>query len=163
MSVRFRRFALPRVNESVPKSRDLVGHTIRAWISMSEEAHDNLNLITSELVTNAVEHTTADTIVLTLQLNTRTRMVTVGVQDSSAALPSGRHAAPDDQSGRGLWLIAALANRHGAQLTSTGKWVWAEVALQPLAREQARRNVLRQIISVNKVRPLIRARILSAA
>ncbi|MEU3558507.1 ATP-binding protein [Kitasatospora sp. NPDC006786] len=163
MSVRFRQFALPRVNESVPKSRDLVNGVLQGWTTVGEEAHDNLNLITSELVTNAVEHTNSDTILLTIHLNTRSRTVMVGVQDDSLTLPTARHAATDDQSGRGLWLIAALANRHGVQATEAPKWVWAEVALQPLTREQARRNLLRQIVLVNKVRPILQARNLSAA
>jgi hypothetical protein len=52
------------------------------------------------------------------------------------ALPRHRHPSPDAESGRGLLLVEALANRWGTELGPVPrKTVWAELDLDTVAFE----------------------------
>ncbi|MFJ2575818.1 ATP-binding protein [Kitasatospora aureofaciens] len=60
------------------------------------------------------------------------RSAGVEVSDASPDLPVPRHPAPDDESGRGLELVAALATSWGAHSRGEryiGKTVWFTLAL----------------------------------
>lgn len=88
-------------------------------------------LLTGELVTNAIVHTPAPTIGLVVHLSDH--VVRVEVHDTGARLPRpDRAAARDDQGGRGLALVAALATRWGVDdnAQGDGKSVWFEVPTQ---------------------------------
>lgn len=56
----------------------------------------------------------------------------VAVSDANGRLPEPRQAAPDDESGRGLTLVAVLADDWGAVRRDggIGKTVWFELAHQ---------------------------------
>ncbi|HEY7487875.1 MAG TPA: ATP-binding protein [Streptosporangiaceae bacterium] len=102
--------------------------TARAW-AIAEEIIDRLELCTSEIVTNAVQHAPGSAIRLLL---TRTdERLRVEVHDSNGRLPSAHTPDPYDESGRGLSLVAASADDHGAYLTNTGKVVWFDVIAWP--------------------------------
>jgi hypothetical protein len=51
------------------------------------------------------------------------------VYDSSNTSPHLRYAASTDEGGRGLFLVAQIAERWGTRYTPAGKVIWAE---QPL-------------------------------
>jgi hypothetical protein len=59
----------------------------------------------------------------------RDRSLICEVFDSSNTSPHLRYAATTDEGGRGLFLVARLAERWGTRYTATGKVIWAE---QPL-------------------------------
>ena len=82
-------------------------------------------LILSELVNNAIRYTTGP-IHLRLLCD---HALTCEVFDSSPALPHLRQAATTDEHGRGLFLVARLAERWGTRHTQAGKVIWTE---QPL-------------------------------
>ncbi|MET9381811.1 SpoIIE family protein phosphatase [Streptomyces sp. NPDC002928] len=82
-------------------------------------------LILSELVTNAIRYGGAPVRVRLL----RDRSLICEVFDSSNTSPHMRHAAMTDEGGRGLFLVAQLADRWGTRYTPNGKFIWAE---QPL-------------------------------
>ncbi|WP_445529179.1 SpoIIE family protein phosphatase [Streptomyces cyslabdanicus] len=82
-------------------------------------------LILSELVTNAIRYGAEPIRVRVL----RDRALICEVFDSSSTSPHLRHAASTDEGGRGLFLVAQLAERWGTRYTPTGKAIWAE---QPL-------------------------------
>ncbi len=92
------------------------------------ELADTAELLTSEVVTNALLHTTHGAVfeaVLTADLRLR-----IEVQDGMARLP-GRHREPVAEyatSGRGLLLVEALADDWGVQLRGGGKVTWFELA-----------------------------------
>jgi anti-sigma regulatory factor (Ser/Thr protein kinase) len=107
----------------------------RAWISarlgsLPRPVTDDILLIASELVTNAVQHGEPD-IVLRLQIDAQN--VRIEVSDGNAELPSVSRAEPeiDRPTGRGLLIVAATASDWGVQRNadSAGKCVWAEVQL----------------------------------
>ncbi|WP_432157641.1 SpoIIE family protein phosphatase [Streptomyces sp. bgisy153] len=83
-------------------------------------------LILSELVTNAIRYGSAPVRVRLL----RDRSLICEVFDGSSTSPHLRYAAMTDEGGRGLFLVAQLAERWGTRYTATGKIIWAE---QPLS------------------------------
>lgn len=82
-------------------------------------------LILSELVTNAIRYG-GDPIHVRML---RDRTLICEVFDSSSTSPHLRYAAMTDEGGRGLFLVAQLAERWGTRYTPEGKVIWAE---QPL-------------------------------
>ncbi|MGW2235804.1 SpoIIE family protein phosphatase [Streptomyces sp. NPDC001759] len=82
-------------------------------------------LILSELVTNAIRYG-ADPIHVRVLFD---RTLICEVFDSSSTSPHLRYAAMTDEGGRGLFLVAQLAERWGTRYTPAGKVIWAE---QPL-------------------------------
>ncbi|MYR60511.1 histidine kinase, partial [Streptomyces sp. SID625] len=82
-------------------------------------------LILSELVTNAIRYGSAPIRVRVL----RDTALICEVFDSSNTSPHLRYAASTDEGGRGLFLVAQLADRWGTRYTSTGKVIWAEQSL----------------------------------
>ncbi len=104
------------------------------------ELADTIELVVSELVTNAVQASldqdgrpryTADTglACVHLRLSTDQQAVLVEVWDENLKLPEPTHPSPDEESGRGLVLVDALAARWGWDLPGSGrgKTVWALV------------------------------------
>ncbi|MFF1630251.1 SpoIIE family protein phosphatase [Streptomyces sp. NPDC058272] len=82
-------------------------------------------MILSELVNNAIRYTPGP---IHLRL-LRDHALTCEVFDSSPAFPQPRQAATTDEDGRGLLLVARLAERWGTRHTQAGKVIWTE---QPL-------------------------------
>ncbi|MFI8529295.1 SpoIIE family protein phosphatase [Streptomyces aquilus] len=82
-------------------------------------------LILSELVTNAIRYGGEPIRVRMLY----DRSLICEVFDSSSTSPHLRYAAMTDEGGRGLFLVAQLADRWGTRYTPGGKVIWAE---QPL-------------------------------
>jgi anti-sigma regulatory factor (Ser/Thr protein kinase) len=90
-----------------------------------EETAFATELIVSELVTNAIRYG-GDPIQLRL---IRDETLICEVSDGSSSAPHLRRARVFDEGGRGLLLVAQMADRWGTRQTSTGKTIWAE---QPL-------------------------------
>ncbi|WP_328629929.1 SpoIIE family protein phosphatase [Streptomyces sp. NBC_00353] len=89
-------------------------------------------LIVSELATNAIRYG-AQPIRLRL-LHDRNSLI-CEVADSSSTSPHLRRAAATDEGGRGLFLIAQLAQRWGTRYTARGKIIWSEQALHDRTAE----------------------------
>ncbi|MYT15782.1 hypothetical protein GTY76_25940 [Streptomyces sp. SID4951] len=87
-------------------------------------------VIVSELLTNAVHYGGSP---LELRL-VKDRTLTCEVTDGSPAAPHLRHARTVDEGGRGLFIVAQLAQDWGTRYRIQGKTVWAEQAL-PLMPE----------------------------
>jgi anti-sigma regulatory factor (Ser/Thr protein kinase) len=127
-----RTWAFPRRAEFIPETRHRVGALLRAW-QRSAETVDAAMLLVTELVTNAVEHTDASDVICSVSLSAEA--VTVSVTDTGTDTRSGKGGAPvvgqpDDlaESGRGLFLVAALATDWGTRLTAGSREVWARLA-----------------------------------
>lgn len=92
---------------------------------------DTAELLTSELVTNALQHTEHGaelTATLSAEAH-RCHRLRVEVRDFVSRHPKLR--APGDQttSGRGLLLVQALADAWGVHTEGTGKVVWFELSI----------------------------------
>ncbi|WP_254886064.1 SpoIIE family protein phosphatase/ATP-binding protein [Streptomyces sp. NA02950] len=82
-------------------------------------------LIVSELITNAIRYGTQPIRVRLIY----DRKLICEVSDGSSTSPHLRRAATTDEGGRGLFLVAQLAERWGTRYTARGKVIWTE---QPL-------------------------------
>jgi len=86
-------------------------------------------LLTSELVTNAIRHETGETI--TLAIDCSRAQLRVDVHDTSRSVPAQVHAPAEAETGRGLTLVATLADEWGFYPTPWGKAVYFTLAFQP--------------------------------
>lgn len=85
---------------------------------------DDVLLCASEVVTNAVVH--AGTL-SHITVDCEDDLVRVEVVDGSPhSLPEARDPAPSSPSGRGMRLVAALADRWGVEVERSRKSVWFE-------------------------------------
>ena len=114
---------------SVPAARHFLAGLLHSW-RMPELAGGELELLTSELATNATRHAGSP---FTVIVSYDGRAVRVEVGDGSRALPVVRTPRPDDVSGRGMVLVEALAERWGVVPTLEGKRVWVERPVPPPA------------------------------
>ncbi|MER7518569.1 ATP-binding SpoIIE family protein phosphatase [Streptomyces sp. NPDC126499] len=104
------------------RARRLARRALARWDL--EELTDSVELLISEVVTNAVRYAERP---VTLRL-LRTDVLRCEVGDDSPQLPRQRRARDTDESGRGLFLVNRLARRWGATRLSGGKVVWFELA-----------------------------------
>ncbi|MFD5774395.1 SpoIIE family protein phosphatase [Streptomyces fungicidicus] len=103
------------------RARRLARRALSRW--GLEELSDSVELLVSEVVTNAVRYATRP---VTLRL-LRTDVLRCEVGDDVPQLPRLRQARATDEGGRGLYLVNRLARRWGATRLSTGKVVWFEL------------------------------------
>jgi serine phosphatase RsbU (regulator of sigma subunit) len=103
------------------RARRLARRALARW--GLEELSDSVELLVSEVVTNAVRYAQQP---VTLRL-LRTDVLRCEVGDDSPQLPRQRRARDTDEGGRGLFLVNRLARRWGATRLSTGKVVWFEL------------------------------------
>ncbi|WP_189267592.1 SpoIIE family protein phosphatase [Streptomyces fuscichromogenes] len=90
-----------------------------------EEAGFAAELMLSELVTNAIRHGSGPVRVRLLH----GRTLICEVSDRSNTAPHLRRAASTDEGGRGLFLVAQLAQSWGTRYIRQGKVIWAECGL----------------------------------
>lgn len=103
------------------RARRLARRALSRW--GLEELSDAVELLVSEVVTNAVRYAERP---VTLRL-LRTDVLRCEVGDDSPQLPRQRRARDTDEGGRGLFLVNRLARRWGATRLSSGKVVWFEL------------------------------------
>jgi serine phosphatase RsbU (regulator of sigma subunit) len=116
------RFALDP--SEVSRARELVRGQLRAW-SLQALA-GTAELLVSELVTNVVRHSRSSRVDLRL---VRSGSLVCEVEDDDHTLPTLLSAGPDDEYGRGLGVVSALAREWGTSRTNSGKTVWCELDL----------------------------------
>jgi anti-sigma regulatory factor (Ser/Thr protein kinase) len=107
---------------------DAVGQA-RAWLrsrleGWSADGVATVQLLVSELVTNAILHT-ADVVEVTAEL--AGSGITVEVADSNPSKPVVKQYERDAATGRGLHLVEALADAWGVRGDDSHKWVWFRV------------------------------------
>ncbi|MDK1345597.1 ATP-binding protein [Streptomyces sp. 378] len=108
---------------AVPEARRALRELLGQWGKHGQS--DVAELLTSELVTNAIVHTDHDA-VLTVTL--LPRGLRVEVRDFVARRPRLRVAVPDEgTNGRGLLLVQSLADAWGVRPHGVGKAVWFEL------------------------------------
>lgn len=118
------RILLPPAESSVPAGRQFARSVLHSWRLSDLAEVGDVELMTSELLGNAVRYGKDDITVLLGYDGTRVR---VAVGDGSRLLPQSRPASASDVSGRGLAIVEALAAAVGVSPTVDGKRVWAEI------------------------------------
>jgi len=120
---RIAEWQVPSEPAAVSEVRASVTRRLAEW--GLDEMVFTTELILSELVTNAIRYGSGPIQVRVL----RDRTLICEVFDGSSTSPHLRYAATTDEGGRGLFLVAQLAERWGTRYTLAGKVIWAE---QPL-------------------------------
>nr|WP_248003429.1 ATP-binding protein [Streptomyces sp. RLB1-33] len=113
--------SLPPGPEAAQIARSAARHQLDAW-GVDEEIAFTNEVIVSELVGNAVRYG-APPLQLRLILD---QMLTSEVSDASTCAPYVKHARTIDETGRGLFIVATLADQWGTRYWDQGKTVWAE-------------------------------------
>jgi anti-sigma regulatory factor (Ser/Thr protein kinase) len=99
---------------------------VRATMAAGWDDHvDDMALLTGELATNAVLHGERPIAVTVEAEGGRLR---VEVEDAGSALPLELDLGPEIEHGRGLAIVAAVADQWGTErVAGNGKVVWAEL------------------------------------
>ncbi|MER6571063.1 ATP-binding protein [Streptomyces sp. NPDC001093] len=90
---------------------------------------DDATLIVSELVTNAIVHSSGSQVTLTLAV--RDGFLRIAVHDETPGEIAARNAGSDAECGRGLFLVDHLAAAHGGTwgTSDEGATTWCRLAL----------------------------------
>ncbi|MDO0925637.1 ATP-binding protein [Streptomyces sp. TG1A-8] len=116
---------LPSRPESAATARRLAQVVVLRHWGLPPGMTEDVVLLVSELVGNAVRHTGAR--VFVLRMRRRRGWIRVEVRDPSRGLPCLMPVRETDVSGRGLFLVDELADRWGVDLLPRGKTTWFEM------------------------------------
>ncbi|MEP7179445.1 MAG: ATP-binding protein [Pseudonocardiales bacterium] len=106
-------------------ARDLASYDLPAG------AIDDAILVASELVGNAVRHTSAaESATVDVSWDVDPSGVRVCVGDTGSQQPELRIPGSDEPSGRGLTIVDAMSDEWGVEGSPRGKTVWAHVPMQ---------------------------------
>ncbi|HET9257181.1 MAG TPA: ATP-binding protein [Pseudonocardiaceae bacterium] len=109
-------------------ARLFVREACELWL-VSPAVREVAELVSSELVSNAVEHAHSSS---ELTLTVTASALRVSVRDfRPGPIPRTRPIDIDSFRGRGLHLVAALAQTWGVEPHSDGKTIWASLPLEP--------------------------------
>ncbi|WP_312866184.1 ATP-binding protein [Streptomyces boluensis] len=121
-----------RSRKAVPQTRRFVREAITDHVP--DDRADDILVCTSELATNALQHTPPGRVLRVCVTITRGTL-RLEMHDASDSTPQVREAAEDDARGRGLLLVATLADDWGTSLRDgPGKIVWAVFRLAAASR-----------------------------
>ncbi|WP_167157850.1 ATP-binding protein [Streptomyces sp. MBT27] len=116
----------PRERQSVPAARKFATGAVADWGFFHRL--DGIALCVSELATNALLHGVPPGRGFLLRMRLwEGAVLRVEVHDSGGGVPRATEGAADtDEGGRGLVLVAALADKWGVGERNPGKFVWCE-------------------------------------
>lgn len=110
----------------VAQVRHAVVVALRLW--GVPEAADDMGLIVTELVANAIRHGDPDGV--SVMLTVWDGVAVLQVEDDNGGRPAVRQTTEEDEAGRGLVLVRALADRWGCRPGTCGRrTVWASLTL----------------------------------
>nr|WP_202488528.1 ATP-binding protein [Streptomyces sp. SID5473] len=123
-------WTFPAEPDAVRSARHAVRDTLRDW-GLDHGVSDVTVLLVSELVTNSLRYASGPIGVRLVcrEPGENSPALRVEVSDPLPDPPVARTAAPDDETGRGLQLVAGTARRWGTRRGLTGKTVWFELSL----------------------------------
>ncbi|MEU3602405.1 ATP-binding protein [Streptomyces sp. NPDC006798] len=123
-------WTFPAEPDAVRSARHAVRDTLRDW-GLDHGVCDVTVLLVSELVTNSLRYASGPIGVRLSRPESAesASSLLVEVSDPLPDPPVARTAAPDDETGRGLQLVAGNARRWGTRRGLTGKTVWFELSL----------------------------------
>ncbi|MET9503974.1 ATP-binding protein [Streptomyces sp. NPDC006622] len=131
-------FRIPKHRRHVPHARQRVREALAGW-GVTAQLADSVVLLANELVTNAVTHCRVSDAQVKVTLTLLGAEVVLEVSDPDRdRLPRLHHSGPDEERGRGLALVAALADAWGCRQEPYAKCVWAR--LLPVGADAAGRS-----------------------
>lgn len=128
-------FHLPARRTSVPEARKRVSTLLREW-GAAQQVRDDVELVVTELFTNAVRHTDSEKVGCEITLVGA--HIRIEITDEGGPCVSAPHARPgtlDQEGGRGLLLVCALSESWGTRPDDSGRGqvVWADLPYQTAA------------------------------
>jgi phosphoserine phosphatase RsbU/P len=93
-----------------------------------------IELLTSELVSNVVDHVGSP---MTVRVTRRASGIRIEVVDDGPTPPVLKHPGPLDPNGRGILLLDSIADEWGTEVRDDGKTVWFEFGV-PTANHESR-------------------------
>ncbi|MFJ6781960.1 ATP-binding protein [Streptomyces yangpuensis] len=117
----------PRSRQTIRPAREFAAETLHAWGVTCRR--DDVLLCVSELATNALLHGVPPGRGYRLRMLRYDGTVRVEVHDSGDGRPRIGRRDPGAEGGRGLLLVAAVADRWGTVPRVPGKVVWCEFAV----------------------------------
>ncbi|MFD3874875.1 ATP-binding protein [Streptomyces sp. NPDC058623] len=114
----------PRSRQTVRSAREFAAVTLHAWGVTCRR--DDVLLCVSELATNALLHGVPAGRGYRLRMLRFGGVVRVEVHDSGGGRPRVEERDPGAEGGRGLLLVAGVADRWGIGARVPGKVVWCE-------------------------------------
>ncbi|MFI0224807.1 ATP-binding protein [Streptomyces lydicus] len=118
-------WSFPADPGAVRTARTMVRRVLHEW--GVNGAADMAVLLVSELVTNSLRYASGPIGVRMVLLSAGGLLVEVS--DPLPDPPQERTAAPDDEGGRGLQLVACSSRRWGTRHGKSGKTVWFELSV----------------------------------
>ncbi|GAB7029871.1 hypothetical protein JCM4914_13320 [Streptomyces platensis subsp. malvinus] len=122
-------FHLPARRTSVPEARKRVQTLLVEW-GAAQQVRDDVELVVSELFTNAVRHTGSEKVGCEIALiGAHIRIEITDEGDAGGAAPKVQPGTPDQECGRGLFLVGALSDGWGSRPADSGRGrvVWADL------------------------------------
>ncbi|WP_093839082.1 ATP-binding protein [Streptomyces aidingensis] len=131
---------LERSPRSVPLARQALRRQLTA-VGVDDDTAATAELVMSELAGNAVQAPASYDSAIEVHVSLAGSALRLAVDDASDQQPVVREAGPDAESGRGLALVAALADNWGAHPhpDGPGKTVWATLRLPTASQPETSR------------------------
>lgn len=118
----------------------------QAIADLPGELQDSVNLMVSELATNALVHASSG---FTVAIDRSDVAVTVSVTDRGDGTPAMQSPSSNEPHGRGLRIVEALSDDWGiASSTEAGKTVWFRIALRSISSGIQQADV---VVTTNQV------------
>ena len=133
------RAELPADLTSPQQARAAIRQALTGW--QMDQLSDDAELLASELVANAAEHGDGQPIGLAVRRHAEPdghQGITCEVTDTAPEQPQPQTPGPDAERGRGLTIVAALAQSSGVRASQAGKTSWFTLALTERAHRVAR-------------------------
>ena len=114
-------------HEPEPAAAGQIRRAVRALLAargVARERADDALTVVEELVVNVLDHARTR---FRLVVRLRGGVLHLAVRDEAGAVPDLRPLDPRAKRGRGLQLVAGLADRWGCEPHPDGKTVWAEL------------------------------------
>ncbi|PBC84289.1 MULTISPECIES: ATP-binding protein [unclassified Streptomyces] len=122
-------FSVPGTTHAAAAARRRLAAEMHDWgLPADSDALHTAELVAGELLSNAVQH--AGPSAITVVARCDGNAIRIEVSDSSPDLPRPRSPNEVDEHGRGLLIVAALADRYAVEPTESGKRCWAEIHLR---------------------------------
>jgi two-component sensor histidine kinase len=116
-------------------ARRLLAELLTAW-RFDAGRRDDVMVLVTEVISNAVDHAGGEDggdVVLALDVTASDTWLRVALADGSTIRPIVREINRTAPRGRGMQLVAALADRWGSEDHQGGKRVWFELGAEPSA------------------------------
>ncbi|WP_406336370.1 ATP-binding protein [Streptomyces zaomyceticus] len=131
-------FKVPALVKAVPPARRRVRAVAHGLgLALDNDMLASIELLAGEVIANAVRHTDGSCAVCLRWTGTRLR---VEVTDSGNADTEllAQVAGPDDENGRGLFLVESIADAWGIVPDPAGKTTWFEISAEPTTDQPKR-------------------------